>query len=147
MRPPPSGRLWIALALAAGAFKPGVVLTVLGTWDIIVAAIGEPILTPEVCQMGAWVDSHVARDTWAVMGSAVAGDSCSSCSRSPGSVNSAIAVASVSISVRSIPCNRELTNGNAKAKTTQSIIAIRPAHPTLSHRQVRPVLLPDVSAG
>ena len=68
------GHDFLCGALAAGAFTPGVVLTVLGTWDIIVAALPEPILTPEVCRMGAWVDSHVARDTWAVMGSAVAGE-------------------------------------------------------------------------
>jgi xylulokinase len=60
--------------LPAGAFKPGVVLSVLGTWDIIVAALPRPVLTPEACRMGAWVDSHVARDTWAVMGSAVAAE-------------------------------------------------------------------------
>jgi xylulokinase len=68
------GHDFLCGALAAGAFRPGVVLTVLGTWDIIVAALGEPVLTPEACGMGAWVDSHVARDTWAVMGSAVAGE-------------------------------------------------------------------------
>ena len=68
------GHDFLCGALAAGAFRPGVVMTVLGTWDIIVAAIPEPILTDEVGRMGAWVDSHVARDTWAVMGSAVAGE-------------------------------------------------------------------------
>jgi len=68
------GHDFLCGALPAGAFKPGVVLSVLGTWDIIVAALPEPVLTPEACRLGAWVDSHVARDTWAVMGSAVAGE-------------------------------------------------------------------------
>ena len=68
------GHDFLCGALPVGAFKPGVVLSVLGTWDIIVAALPEPVLTPEVCRMGAWVDSHVARDTWAIMGSAVAGE-------------------------------------------------------------------------
>ncbi|NQT50654.1 hypothetical protein HQ576_01310 [bacterium] len=68
------GHDFLCGALAAGAFKPGVVLSVLGTWDIIVGALPEPVLSPEACAMGAWVDSHVARDTWAVMGSAVAGE-------------------------------------------------------------------------
>ena len=68
------GHDFLCGALAAGAFTPGTVLTVLGTWDIIVAALPEPVLTPEAGRMGAWVDSHVARDTWAVMGSAVAGE-------------------------------------------------------------------------
>jgi xylulokinase len=68
------GHDFLCGALPAGAFKPGVVLSVLGTWDIIVAALPQPVLTPEACRMGAWVDSHVARDTWAVMGSAVAAE-------------------------------------------------------------------------
>ncbi|HUT36277.1 MAG TPA: FGGY family carbohydrate kinase [Planctomycetota bacterium] len=68
------GHDFLCGALPAGAFKPGVVLSVLGTWDIIVAAIPEPVLTTEACKMGTWVDSHVARDMWAVMGSAVAAE-------------------------------------------------------------------------
>ncbi len=68
------GHDFLCGALPAGAFRPGVVLSVLGTWDIVVAALPEPVLTPEAAAMGAWVDSHVARDTWAVMGSAVAGE-------------------------------------------------------------------------
>jgi len=68
------GHDFLCGALPAGAFRPGVVLSVLGTWDIIVAAIPEPVLTMEACRMGTWVDSHVARDMWAVMGSAVAAE-------------------------------------------------------------------------
>jgi len=68
------GHDFLCGSLPAGAFRPGVVLSVLGTWDIIVAALPEPVLTPQAARMGAWVDSHVARDTWAVMGSAVAGE-------------------------------------------------------------------------
>ncbi len=68
------GHDFLCGALPAGAFKPGVVLSVLGTWDIIVAAIPEPVLTPQAATMGAWVDSHVARNMWAVMGSAVAAE-------------------------------------------------------------------------
>ena len=61
-------------ALPTGAFRPGVVLDVTGTWEMVVAAIPQPILTPEVRQMGFLVDSHVARDTWTVMGATVAAD-------------------------------------------------------------------------
>ncbi len=68
------GHDFLCGALPAGAFKPGVVLSVLGTWDIIVAAIPQPVLTMEACRMGTWVDSHVARNMWAVMGSAVAAE-------------------------------------------------------------------------
>ena len=61
-------------ALPTGAFRPGVVLDVTGTWEMVVTAIAEQVLTPEVRQMGMLVDSHVARDTWTVMGATVAAD-------------------------------------------------------------------------
>jgi xylulokinase len=61
-------------ALPTGAFRPGVLLDVTGTWEMVVAAIRQPVLTPEVRRMGALVDSHVARDTWTVMGAAVAAE-------------------------------------------------------------------------
>jgi len=57
-----------------GAFKPGVVLDVTGTWEIVLAGIPAPILTPEVQQLGVTVETHVARDTYAVWGGAVASD-------------------------------------------------------------------------
>ena len=68
------GHDFLCACLPVGAFRPGVVQDVVGTWEIIVAAIDEPVLTPEVLDMGWWVDSHVARDTFAAMGSAVAAD-------------------------------------------------------------------------
>ncbi|OHE75795.1 MAG: hypothetical protein A2107_03185 [Verrucomicrobia bacterium GWF2_62_7] len=60
--------------LPVGAFKPGVVLDVMGTWDIVTVAISQPVLTPAVQRMGWWIDSHVARDMYAAMGTAVAAD-------------------------------------------------------------------------
>ena len=68
------GHDFLCACLPVGAFKPGVVQDVVGTWEIIVAAIDQPILTSEVLNMGWWVDSHVARNTCAAMGSAVAAD-------------------------------------------------------------------------
>ena len=68
------GHDFLCGALPVGAFKPGVVLDVAGTWEIVVVAIDKPVLTEEVRQMGWWVDSHVARDMYAAMGSAVAAD-------------------------------------------------------------------------
>ena len=61
-------------ALPSGAFKPGVVLDVTGTWEMVVAALAEPVLTAGVQRMGILVDSHVARHAWAAMGAAVAAD-------------------------------------------------------------------------
>ncbi len=68
------GHDFLCGCLPVGAFKPGVVLDVAGTWEIIVGALKEPVLTDEVRQMGWWVDSHVARGTYAAMGSAVAAE-------------------------------------------------------------------------
>ncbi|MEA3226846.1 MAG: FGGY-family carbohydrate kinase, partial [Planctomycetota bacterium] len=61
--------------LPVGAFKPGVVLDVTGTWEIVVTALSEPVLRPEVREMGIPVHSHVASpDLWSIMAAAVAGD-------------------------------------------------------------------------
>jgi len=68
------GHDFLCACLPVGAFKPGVVQDVIGTWEIIVAAVGEPVLTPDVLNMGWWMDSHVARGAYAAMGSAVALD-------------------------------------------------------------------------
>ena len=60
--------------LPTGAFEPGVLLDVIGTWEMVVSALREPVLTPEVQRMGVLVDSHVARDRYAAMGATVAAD-------------------------------------------------------------------------
>ncbi|MBM3892571.1 MAG: hypothetical protein FJ388_25925, partial [Verrucomicrobia bacterium] len=60
--------------LPVGAFRTGVVLDVVGTWEIITLTLDKPVLTREVREMGWWVDSHVARGKYAAMGSAVAAD-------------------------------------------------------------------------
>ncbi len=60
--------------LPTGAFESGVLLDVLGTWEMVVSALREPVLTPEVQRMGVVVDSHTARDRYAVMGATVAAD-------------------------------------------------------------------------
>jgi xylulokinase len=68
------GHDYLCSALPVGAFKPGVVLDVTGTWEIVLAAIQAPVLTPEVQRLGVTVETHVARDTYAVWGGAVASD-------------------------------------------------------------------------
>ena len=45
-----------------------------GTWEIVLTTIPEPILTPDVQRLGVTVETHVARDTYAVWGGAVAAD-------------------------------------------------------------------------
>jgi len=60
--------------LPTGAYEPGVVLDVLGTWEMVVAALDAPVLTPQGREMGALVDCHVARDKFTVMGATVSAD-------------------------------------------------------------------------
>jgi xylulokinase len=68
------GHDYLCSALPVGAFKPGVVLDVTGTWEIVLATIPAPVLTPEVQRLGVTVETHVARDTYAIWGGAVAAD-------------------------------------------------------------------------
>jgi len=68
------GHDYLCGALPVGAFSPGVVLDVTGTWEIILSAIPAPILTSDVQKLGVTVETHVARDTYAVWGGAVATD-------------------------------------------------------------------------
>ncbi len=68
------GHDYLCSALPVGAFAPGVVLDVTGTWEIVLAATPAPTLTPEVQELGVTVEAHVARDTFAVWGGAVASD-------------------------------------------------------------------------
>ena len=68
------GHDYLCGALPVGAFKPGVVLDVTGTWEIVLTAIPEPVLTPKVQQLGVTVEAHVARDIYTVWGGAVASD-------------------------------------------------------------------------
>jgi len=68
------GHDYLCGALPVGAFSPGVVLDVTGTWEIVLAAIPAPILTADVQKLGMTVETHVARDIYAVWGGAVASD-------------------------------------------------------------------------
>ncbi|MCH5375766.1 MAG: hypothetical protein JJ992_17480 [Planctomycetes bacterium] len=68
------GHDYLCGALPTGVFRPGVVGDVTGTWEMVVAALDEPVLTPEVLRMGILVDSHVARGRWAAMGATVAAE-------------------------------------------------------------------------
>ncbi len=68
------GHDYLCGALPTGVFRPGVLGDVTGTWEMVVAALDEPVLSPEVLQMGILVDSHVARGRWAAMGATVAAE-------------------------------------------------------------------------
>jgi len=68
------GHDYLCGALPVGAIRPGVVLDVSGTWEIVLATTSEPILTPEAQQTGVTVEAHVARDLYAIWGGAVSAD-------------------------------------------------------------------------
>jgi xylulokinase len=61
-------------ALPVGAFRPGVVLDVTGTWESVLTATPDPILKPELQAAGMTVQAHVARGRHAVWGGNVAAD-------------------------------------------------------------------------
>ena len=68
------GHDYLCGALPVGAFKPGLILDMTGTWEIVLGATPQPILTPELQRAGMTVEAHVARDTYAAWGGAVAAD-------------------------------------------------------------------------
>jgi xylulokinase len=65
------GHDYLCGALPVGAHRPGTLLDVTGTWEVVLAALPAPVLTPALQQCGATVECHVARDRWSVMGAAV----------------------------------------------------------------------------
>ena len=68
------GHDYLCGALPVGAIKPGVILDVSGTWEIVLASIPAPVLTPAAQRTGVTVEAHVARDLYAVWGGAVSSD-------------------------------------------------------------------------
>jgi len=60
--------------LPVGAFEPGVVLDVTGTWESVLIAMTEPNLTPEFQKAGMMVQAHVARGRYSAAGATVAAD-------------------------------------------------------------------------
>ena len=61
-------------AIPVGAFRPGVVLDVTGTWEIVSATIARPVLTPAVHKAGLTIQAHVARGVYAAWASTPAGE-------------------------------------------------------------------------
>ena len=68
------GHDYLCGALPVGAFKPGRILDITGTWEIVLTAIPEPILTMDVQKVGITVEAHVARKMYAAWGGAVAAE-------------------------------------------------------------------------
>ncbi len=61
-------------ALPVGVFRPGDVLDVTGTWEIVSITTERPILKDELRQAGITVQAHVAPGMYTIWGSNVAGE-------------------------------------------------------------------------
>ncbi len=61
-------------ALPVGAFQPGRVLDVVGTWEIITAITARPVLDLRLQRAGMTVQAHVARNRHATWGANVAAE-------------------------------------------------------------------------
>lgn len=61
-------------ALPVGAFRPGIVLNVTGTWEIVMTVVDKPGLTTNILDAGLVMQSHVARGMYAGWGGAVAAE-------------------------------------------------------------------------
>jgi len=61
-------------ALPVGAFEPGVVLNVLGTWETVMTSTARPVLKDELRAAGMTVQAHVAPQHHAIWGGNVAGE-------------------------------------------------------------------------
>jgi xylulokinase len=66
------GHDFLCGASAAGAFEPGVLLDVTGTWELLVSTTREPPLTEQVFQSGLMIETHVARGMFSVAGASIA---------------------------------------------------------------------------
>lgn len=66
------GHDFLCGALPAGAFQPGVLLDVTGTWELLVAATDRPPLTDQIFRSGLMIETHVVRGLFSVTGAAVA---------------------------------------------------------------------------
>lgn len=61
--------------LPVGAWKPGTIFDVMGTWESVIASTPEAVTTPEIQRAGICIQSHVAPGIYAAWGGAPSGES------------------------------------------------------------------------
>lgn len=61
-------------ALACGAFEPGVVMDITGTWEMVLCSSKKLNLSKEMFQAGLSIESHVAKDTFSISAACVSGE-------------------------------------------------------------------------
>jgi xylulokinase len=66
------GHDYLVGALAAGAIKPGVLLDVTGTWELVITPTISPHWTEEIRQLGLTIEAHAVADTYCLWGGGTA---------------------------------------------------------------------------
>jgi len=61
--------------LPVGAYKPGTIFDVMGTWESVIASIPEAVTTPVIQNAGICMQSHVVPGIYAAWGGAPSGES------------------------------------------------------------------------
>ncbi len=61
--------------LPIGVYKPGRLLDIIGTWEIISTAVPSPVLNPAISAAGICMQSHVVKNMYSAWGAAVSGES------------------------------------------------------------------------
>ncbi|MHC4636743.1 MAG: FGGY-family carbohydrate kinase [Planctomycetota bacterium] len=61
--------------LPVGAYKPGTLFDVIGTWECVIATVPSPVMTNAVRESSICIQSHVAPDCYAAWGGAPSGES------------------------------------------------------------------------
>ena len=62
-------------SLPVGAYKPGTLFDILGTWECVIATIPSPVMTDVIRDSAICIQSHVAPDCYAAWGGAPSGES------------------------------------------------------------------------
>ena len=61
--------------LPVGAYKPGTLFDVIGTWESVITTIGSPVMNEVIRQSAICIQSHVAPNRYAAWGAAPSGES------------------------------------------------------------------------
>jgi xylulokinase len=61
--------------IPVGAYKPGTLFDVIGTWESVIATVDKAVLSPQVRDAAVCMQSHVAPGMYAAWGGAVSGES------------------------------------------------------------------------
>ncbi|MGA2479501.1 MAG: FGGY family carbohydrate kinase [Spirochaetia bacterium] len=68
------GHDYLCGALPVGAFTPGVMLDVCGTWEVIQTTVPQPVLSAEVQQIGGNIECHVVPDLYSSATAAISAE-------------------------------------------------------------------------